>query len=457
MELSPAPATTARHIRSITVQLREKRPQSADHLSYLRHLVFKCSKVSLQSLLQSHYRSMVFEGPENRSPAEGAPVRRYRAEETDPSGRIERLVNTGACVLTPVAGQKSPRAIRAADATVVDRREAGPKAPPPGDEKSAPKPATTASRPRGTRARSCSADGKRKALTSSRGGKSETKTQKPETSSLLRSSVPPSREAAGHRSKSSAERVPRTSRSLSDNVIFKKPIEPPQAVADTVQKSLQTPFVLPQSSIADTVQRSLSVIQETPYIFLLPSTPEVLESVPASPVESFTLLTVTPENRLQPAEPDSPTMGKLTIRRTRSVLENGFRSIRKRLPSFYYARRAEEDEWSPFRETSASLARHDRNLQKIRALRVIEQFGGIPSPERISVDRTVHETYRDNWASILRIKFVADHWVPSAYVHEHYSKFHKPPFQSNGIVDDKKITQSITIVLKLSKTVIQDE
>lgn len=152
-----------------------------------------------------------------------------------------------------------------------------------------------------------------------------------------------------------------------------------------------------------------------------------------------------PENRLRRLDDG----GVRTIRRTSSILESGIRQIRRRLPSAYHP---PTESLLPIRDTVTSLARRDFSLRKIRALRIIEEYGGsIPSPARISVDRKLQNEYRDNRASILKIKFVTNQWVVPRYIVEHFEKFHKPPFQPNGNVDEKRITDSITIVLKLSQ------
>ncbi|KAK7591186.1 hypothetical protein V9T40_002799 [Parthenolecanium corni] len=161
-----------------------------------------------------------------------------------------------------------------------------------------------------------------------------------------------------------------------------------------------------------------------------------------------------PQNRLRRLiEEDSEDGGAQTIRRTSSILENGIRQIRRRLPSAYHHQPlASDGSLLPFRDTLASLARRDFSLRKIKALRIIEDCGGtLPSPARISIDRKLQNEYRDNRASILKIKFVTNQWVVPRYIVEHFEKFHKPPFQPNGNVDEKRITDSITIVLKLSQ------
>lgn len=165
-----------------------------------------------------------------------------------------------------------------------------------------------------------------------------------------------------------------------------------------------------------------------------------------------------PENRLRrliEENSDDVSSGARTIRRTSSVLENGIRQIRRRLPSIYHHHplHPADSGLLPFRDTLTSLARRDYSLRKIKALRIIEECGGtIPSPARISIDRQLQNEYRDNRASILKIKFVTNQWVVPRYIMEHFEKFHKPPFQPNGNVDEKRITESVTIVLKLSQT-----
>lgn len=165
-----------------------------------------------------------------------------------------------------------------------------------------------------------------------------------------------------------------------------------------------------------------------------------------------------PENRLRrliEEDSEDASNGAHTIRRTSSVLENGIRQIRRRLPSAYHHHPLHPADGTllPFRDTLTSLARRDYSLRKIKALRIIEECGGtIPSPARISIDRQLQNEYRDNRASILKIKFVTNQWVVPRYIVEHFEKFHKPPFQPNGNVDEKRITDSVTIVLKLSQT-----
>lgn len=138
------------------------------------------------------------------------------------------------------------------------------------------------------------------------------------------------------------------------------------------------------------------------------------------------------------------------MHRASSILESGIRSIRQSLPSTHPV---EVEDKYLFRKTNSALSGQDCNLEKVKTLKLIEKYGGIPSPVRISVDRKIPEgSFKHNRASILRIKFVTNEWVIPSYIIEHFKKFHKPPFGQNGNVSEKKISESVTIVVKLTET-----
>lgn len=83
-----------------------------------------------------------------------------------------------------------------------------------------------------------------------------------------------------------------------------------------------------------------------------------------------------------------------------------------------------------YRHTFTSFVRRDCSLRKLETMQLIQRLGCIPPRTQISVDPRLPFYYKQNRASILRVKLKIKGSVTSSFDSDHLKKFGKPPFRT---------------------------
>lgn len=83
-----------------------------------------------------------------------------------------------------------------------------------------------------------------------------------------------------------------------------------------------------------------------------------------------------------------------------------------------------------YRHTFTSFVRRDYSLRKLETMQLIQRLGCIAPRTQISVDPRLPNYYKQNRASILRVKLKMKGSVTPSFHSDHLKKFGKPPFRT---------------------------